>query len=196
MKLEKEQMPRSPNGRIYVFVSPDRAYGFIRSLKVGSNTMTNALQLQDWEQILEIPEDSCQLFGLIRHPFDRWVSGTAQYWAGYHTEPERDKDRAHIELLRYGDIRWFIEEGSHDQHTQPQAWNFDDYPNTKFFKFENLTKVWDWLEVPNPKIHIRNHLKMGLQGEMRQLIAERAEPYRQLILDIYREDYEMWKTAI
>ena len=177
--------------QIYPFVNPDKSLAFLSTLKVGSSTMSTVLENdRGWLKTKPPIPRECQLFGLVRHPYERWISGTAEHW-----DPIVTMDNNDPTSLIETSFEQLLTASFEDRHTQPQAWNFDGYSDIKLFKIETLYKVWEWLSIENPERHMRNHLVMGgVRNIVWDIIAEKAK--RSEIEKLYQEDMQLWENAI
>lgn len=191
--IEENVIPKHGKRAAYVslppFISPKGTIGYIPIPKVGTSTVSRVLSHErDWGR-KNIP-DNCTMFALIRHPFDRWISGTTEHWNPILTRGDND-----LTPLINISFEQLLKESFEDRHTQPQAWNLDLYFDVKLFKFETLYKLWDWLEYKDSKVHERNHLTMkGLQKNIWKIVSEKAK-YKPII-KLYEEDMQLWKSAI
>jgi len=177
--------------QVYPIVNPNKSLAFISALKSGSSTMSTVLEHDNgWAKMKPpIPKDY-QLFGLIRHPYERWISGTAEHWDPIITINNNDP-----EPLINTSFKQLLTASFEDRHTQPQAWNFDNYKDIILFKIETIYKVWEWLDIENPKRHMRNHLVMGgVRDTVWDIVAKKA--IRKDVEKLYKEDMQLWKSAI
>lgn len=170
------------------WIKPDGSKGYIPIPKVASSTMTRVLSHDNnWDR-REIPE-GCQMFALIRHPYQRWLSGVTEMWNPKLVREGKDLtpliDMSPEDLFKYN---------TYDRHIAPQHWNFETYTNVLLFKIEHFYKLWKWLEIENPEVHERNHLNMGgLEKEIRTIVYK-----KNLFPDImqaYKTDMELWEKA-
>ena len=177
--------------QIYPIISPDKSLGYLSNPKVGSSTMSTVLEHDSgWEKMKPPIPEGCLVFGLMRHPYERWISGTAEHW-----DPIITRNNNNPEPLISTSFEQLLTASFEDRHTQPQAWNFDSYTNIKLFKIETLYKVWEWLGIENPKRHMRNHLTCGgVRDIVWNIIAEKAK--RNEIEKLYSEDLGLWNNAI
>lgn len=171
------------------WISPDGIKGYIPTPKVASSTVTRVLSHENsW--IRKDKPENCFLFALIRHPYDRWISGTTEHWNPILTKGGND-----LTPLINTSFKDLLKESIKDRHTQPQAWNFDIYHDVTLIKLEHLFILWDWLWIENPRIHERNHLTMGgLQKDIWKIVAKKAK--RKKIENFYSEDMQLWNNAI
>jgi len=192
-------MIHPPQGR-HILINPARDKAFVLTLKAGSSTMSTTLEHDNgWERFPEakLPfPPSVEVFGLIRHPFDRWVSGVAQVWTPWFDPPTKPIDKLVEYAIRTGDITWFLHHGSEDQHQYPQWWNFKVFPDAHLVRFSELPSIFPMLGIAQHNgHHIRDHRKMGYQGEMRRVIEHRAFPHRRSIEEVYLKDLDLWERA-
>ncbi len=181
---KKSYVPMDP------WISPDKTLGFIMSPKVGSSTMSRVLSHENnWDR--GDPDSKCKVFGLVRHPFSRWVSGTAEHWC-----PDLTRNNNNIDILYTIDFQTLLDDSFYDRHTAPQIWNFIKYPTIRLFRLENLHKIWKYLNIPENKVHERNNLTMGgLQIDIRKVIEHRAQPFKNKIATLFKEDMKLWIGA-
>jgi hypothetical protein len=177
--------------QIYPIVNPDKSIAFLPTLKAGSSTMSTILERDNgWVKMKPPIPEKCQLFGLVRYPYDRWISGTAEHW-----DPIVTINGNNSEPLINTSFEQLLSASLEDRHTQPQAWNFDRYSDIKLFKLETIYKVWKWLNMKDPKKHIRNHeTQGGMRKEVWDIIAEKA--IKKDIEEFYSEDMQLWNKAI
>jgi hypothetical protein len=171
------------------WISPEGLKGYIPVPKVASSTMTRALSHENRWTRRPVP-DECEMFALIRHPINRWISGMTEIWNPILVRRGNDlsslKDMIPEELFTYSD---------YDRHVVPQHWNFQTYTNITLFKFEHLHKVWEWLGMPHSSIWERNNLTMGgLQREIKEVVRSKA--LHKKLVSLYQTDLELWKKAI
>jgi hypothetical protein len=69
-----------------VMVNPDRTVAFINIPKNSSTSVKNALTPTGWEifDLHEIDQANMHYLVLLRNPFERWISGIAEYLTMYH----------------------------------------------------------------------------------------------------------------
>ena len=175
-------------------INSGRTKAFLTLSKVGSMTMYAALAGRNsWEIVKEnkAPE-TCQIYGLIRHPIPKLASSMAQEWASHKDWPNPYQ----VKLLRRvleNDFLWMMN-ASHD-FMAPQCLSLNKFPGIKIVQFENFNEIWDHLGVDNPGFHHNNSRANGFHGTVRTLIERAAMEHESVVLDRYAQDLAMWKKA-
>lgn len=164
------------------WINKENNIAFVPTLKVASGTMTEMLDKNGWKRSSADYYDY-SIFGITRHPYDRWLSGMAQIIS----------DRGET---FDGDIATLITKSYENEHTQPQIWNFAYHKDAKLFKLENLKKVWAWLDIKDIKLHVRDNIKMGAQGDLKKELGIAALPFKNYIISIYSYDLLLWENSL
>jgi hypothetical protein len=166
---------------------------FVFIPKNASSTVTDALKILRWTCQYDLPKRLHKptpkegiFFGVVRDPVQRWVSGIVQV---FHRIGKINK------RLRE-DISPFVEQPWYDQHQSPQAWYFREIENPRLYKIENLSAMWEWLEIPEP-VSKNVSAQLRTKRELTERIWEQMTPEHEARLrEFYKEDQALYDGAI
>lgn len=128
------------------------------------------------------------LFGIIRDPIDRWISGLAETYYAY---PE------HVERIR-SSISDYLVDPWHDPHTSPQVWYYEK-TNIELFRIDQLDDLKLWLEEKGLTIQLpsyentpKNLEKEKLKDIIKSSLKER---HFKILRDYYSEGYNLYRSS-
>jgi len=109
---------------------------FLLISKNASTTVRNVLAEQNWHYCIRPPIDVEKFYVIVREPYDRWLSGMAEFLCNGFKNNQTE-----IDSLMDNDsfIRMLVEIGIFDGHTAPQTWYLNSLPMDRlfFYKFNN-----------------------------------------------------------
>lgn len=175
-------------------INADGTKAFIATHKVGSMTMYAALADKNRWEVIEVDKapETCQIYGLIRHPIPKLASSMAQEWAAHKEWPNPHQVKMFRRILD-NDFLWLME--ATEDFMAPQHISLNRFPGIKVVQFENFNQIWGHLGVENPGFHHNNSRANGFHGTARTLIERAARKHEAVILEKYAEDVIMWEKA-
>ena len=169
--------------------------------KVAGTTIGRVLTIErDWVINRYDEIGAKDVYGLVRHPLGRWVSGIATYYTIALDLPAATADHFwHAEALKDPElVAWYIKKPFHDNHTFPQVEFWKDSPGARLFKMENIGAMWKAMGIDaggTHANHYENHPhRVPVQNVLRGII-EMSRRYQDMILSRYAADLTLYERA-
>ena len=180
------------------YIRTNGSLAYVAITKCASTSLKRSFAALGWETINTVTSgasfDNQEFFAVVREPIERWISGFTQYFY-------RDKEGRLQQA--YDNFDALVKETVFDIHQLPQISFTDPWPISKFFKFERLDLLCDWLKEKGAKIELQHHnpgnneetfepKRQLYQWVEQNLTAE----HRDYLLDFYKRDVELYQKAI
>jgi hypothetical protein len=175
--------------------------------KVASSTLSTVLEHeQGWREVIEY-DPSKPIYGLVRHPVFRWVSGICQDicpWFDAETmwrdgSPEKVGKYLYLKSASPDHVITAIDKFGYTPHTQPQTKYYEPFiKQIQLFRFapSGIDLFWNELGIERPRYRIRDHNDLGLQGKLYEHIQGAAYANEKHISERYKGDMDLFERAM